>query len=306
MISRRFAFLAGALVALFGAAPSLGGVPASEGISASLTAHLNAPAAAGAPLVRHLDIWFTRRGSASAVRTFAVDMTKRLHLIIVSDDFRTFLHVHPKLGGDGHFSIEQRFPYAALYHLYADAVPAGYGHCVFRFDLRAGAGPALARDLAPTGPRVAAGPYVVTLDRLELRAGADNRIGVKVTRAGRAAGDLLAYLGAPAHAVFVEGKTLAYEHVHPVSASEGGRRGAFAAPTSGGGRGAFAAPTSGDMAGMDMAGRGMAANPLAPGAHVGPDMVLYVPAVRSGRYKLWLQFRGGTGVFIAPFVLEAD
>jgi hypothetical protein len=294
MISRRFAFLAGAVVALFGAAPSLRGVPASEGNSASLTAHLTAPPAGGAPLVRNLDIWFTRRGSATAVRTFTVEMTKRLHLIIVSDDFRTFLHVHPKLGGDGHFTIEQRFPHAALYHLYADAVPAGYGHCVFRFDLRAGAGSARVRDLAPTGPRVAAGPYVVTLDRLELRAGADNRIEVKVTRAGRPAADLLAYLGAPAHAVFIEGKTLAYEHVHPVAA----------------GSEAAAGGLRGDMAGMDMAGDGMAedgmaANLLAPGAHIGPDMVLHVVARRPGRYKLWLQVRGSTGIYVAPFVLDA-
>lgn len=295
-MSRRFASLAGAVVALLGAAPSLDGTPASEGISASLTAHLNAPAAGGAPLVRHLDIWFAPRGSAIAVRTFALDMTKRLHLIIVSDDFRSFLHVHPQLGADGHFTIDQRFPYPALYHLYADAVPAGYGHCVFRFDLRAGAGPAIARDLAPTGPRVAAGPYVVTLDRLELRAGADNRIGVTVTRAGRPAADLRPYLGAPAHAVFVEARTLAYEHVHPVAAGSdaaaGGRRGSLAAPAS-------------DMGGMDMAG-GMAASSIEPGAHVGPDMVLHVPARRSGRYKLWLQLRGSTGIFVAPFVLDAE
>jgi hypothetical protein len=292
MISRRVALLAGSVVALFGAAPSLSGIPASEGISASLTAHLNAAAprsagsAGGAGLVRHLDIWFTRRGSTSAVRTFAIDMTKRLHLIIVSDDFRSFSHVHPILGADGHFEIDQRFPYAALYHLYADAVPAGYGHCVFRFDLRLGAGPALARDLAPTGPRVAAGPYVVTLDHLKLRAGADNRIGVEVTRAGRPAADLRPYLGAPAHAVFVEGKTLAYEHVHPVAA---------------GSRAAAMEMTGMDMSGMDMSGMDASAQ-----AHVGPDMVLHVLVRRSGRYKLWLQLRGGAGVFVAPFVLAAD
>jgi hypothetical protein len=286
MIARRFASLAGAAFALLGAAPSLPGIPASERIPTSLTAHLNARlAAGGAPLVRHLDLWFARRGSANAVRTFAVDMTKRLHLIIVSDDFRSFLHVHPELGGDGHFRIVQRFPYAALYHLYADAVPAGYGHCVFRFDLPVGAATARARDLAPSGPRVAAGPYVVTLDRLKLRAGIDNRIAVAVTRAGRPAADLRAYLGAPAHAVFIGVKTLEYEHVHPVAAgSEGAAM---------------------NMTGMDMAGMNMTMPGLATTGHVGPDMVLHVLVRRQGRYKLWLQLRGTGGVFVAPFVLDA-
>ncbi len=296
MASCRFALLAGVVFTLLGAAPPLSGIPASEGISASLTAHLDARADGGAPLERRLDLWFARRDSPSAVRTFAVDMTKRLHLIIVSDDFRTFLHVHPVLGGDGHFTVGQRFPHPALYHLYADAVPAGYGHCVFRFDLRVGAAPAVARDLRPTGPRVAAGPYVVTLDRLKLHAGAENRIAVSVTRAGHPAADLRAYLGAPAHAVFLGGKTLAYEHVHPVAA---------------GSVGASMDMPGMDMPGMDMTaggmpGGGMAAQPLPPQARVAPDMVLHVLVRQSGRYKLWLQLRGSTGLFVAPFVLDAD
>ena len=67
-------------------------------------------------------------GSTEGIRAYRVDMTKLLHMIIVSDDFRTFLHVHPILQADGHFLLDQKFPSPALYHIYADAEPEGFGH----------------------------------------------------------------------------------------------------------------------------------------------------------------------------------
>jgi len=47
-----------------------------------------------------------RRGT---IRQYTVEMTKRLHMIIVSDDFTHFLHIHPVLGADGHFTIDAPF-----------------------------------------------------------------------------------------------------------------------------------------------------------------------------------------------------
>jgi len=37
-----------------------------------------------------------------------------------------------------------------------------------------------------------------------------------------------------------------------------------------------------------------------------PDMVLHVSVKEPGTYKLWLQFRGGNQLYIAPFVLVAN
>jgi hypothetical protein len=44
---------------------------------------------------------------------------------------------------------------------------------------------------------------------------------------------------------------------------------------------------------------------LAPDAKVDPSMTLHVDALAAGTYKLWLQFRGGDRLYVAPFVVRA-
>jgi len=83
-------------------------------------------------LTRKIDLHMTTPDGAT-IRRYDVEITKRLHLIIVSDDFRTFAHVHPTLGRDGHFTLLQRFPKAGSYHVYGDTVPTALPQQVFRF-----------------------------------------------------------------------------------------------------------------------------------------------------------------------------
>ena len=37
-----------------------------------------------------------------------------------------------------------------------------------------------------------------------------------------------------------------------------------------------------------------------------PDMMLHVELREAGTYKLWLQFRGGSQLYVAPFVVTAS
>jgi hypothetical protein len=49
-------------------------------------------------------------------------------------------------------------------------------------------------------------------------------------------------------------------------------------------------------------------HPMLPGGKMkgaGPKMVLHVPGLPVGTYKLWLQFQGGTKVYTAPFTIAA-
>jgi len=206
-------------LALLGAAPRpYGGTFALQTATASARAHLLATAAAGDPLEVALDIWLTPRTSDAPLTAYDVDMTKLLHTIIVSDDFATFLHVHPVLGRDGHFRIEQRFPKRGLYHIYADGVPHGLGQQVFRFDLPVAAGgPAPERKLDATGAVVNAGPYTVSLDRTTLDTNGLTMLTVHVREGGKPAANLHPYLGALAHAVFLDASDLTYVHVHPMN-----------------------------------------------------------------------------------------
>ena len=55
----------------------------------------------------------------------------------------------------------------------------------------------------------------------------------------------------------------------------------------------------GGMSGMEMPD-------LPDGAKVAPAMMMRVIAPVTGTYKLWLQFRGGNTLYVAPFVLTAS
>ncbi len=239
---------------------------------------MRASSVATDPLTQKLDIWLTPLAGTAPIRHYAVDMTKLLHLIIVSDDFKQFSHVHPSLGADGHFTIQQTLPVAALYHAYADGEPLGLGQQVFRFDFAVGGdAPAAARSLAPSGTRAQAGPYVVTLDTLTLTAGKASVLTIRILRNGKPARDLHPYLGAPAHAVFLDAKDLTYVHVHP------------------------GAPGSAEMESMP----GMAMPAMPDSASSSPDLTLHVTVHEAGQYKMWLEFRGGAALYVAPFVLTA-
>ena len=93
----------------------------------------------------------TEPGSAAPIKSYQVEMTKALHVIIVSADFHTFLHVHPALGPTGHLVLKQDFPAPGTYLVYADGLPKGLNHQVFRYELTVGAKSSDQRSLQPHG-----------------------------------------------------------------------------------------------------------------------------------------------------------
>jgi len=107
---------------------------------------------------------------------------------------------------------------------------------------------------------------------------------VEINKNGRPAGDLHPYLGAAAHAVFLNTASLTYVHVHPMTGDQ--------------------MADMNEMAGMR--GMNMSHEDLAPGEKVSGRMYLMVPALKPGLYKLWLQFRGGTELYVAPFTLAVQ
>jgi len=107
------------------------------------------------PLVKRLVFSMHTPGSTQPLRRYDVEMTKLMHVIIVSADFSVFMHVHPVFASDGRFTIDQRFPRAGLYYAYADADPHCLGQQAFRFAVPVGNAADAARDISarPARPR---------------------------------------------------------------------------------------------------------------------------------------------------------
>ena len=240
---------------------------------------LNDASAAGSVL----EIIQYRAGTKRPIKAYTVAQTKLMHLIVVRDDFREFQHVHPAFNAaTGEFTQPIALASGHRYYAFADTTPAGGSQQVFRFTLRSGVPPSTqTTTLAASLPTAAAGPYLVRLSSTRLTAGKPATIQVGISKAGQPATDLRSYLGAAAHAVFINTGTLQYLHVHPMDAAR-----------------------AADMAHM----KGMMDTEMAdlpPNTHISSAMQLDVPALPRGAYKLWLQFRGGSTVFTAPFTIVA-
>jgi hypothetical protein len=262
-----------------GQAQLLHGTFALQGDSAKTDGYLKVTPVGGDLLNEHLDFWMTPPKSSQPIKRYQVEMTKKLHMVIVSNDFHTFLHIHPDLRPDGHLTINQRFPAPGIYQVYADGEPNDLNHQVFRFEVPIGkTGGSASRVLPSSGMGVQVGPYEVDLSTVRIHAGRMEMIDVEILKDGKPAKDLHPYLGVPAHAVFLNSKDLSYVHVHPM-AMDGGMN-------------------------MDMSKPMPEMPDTAPSSG---EMMLHVAIREAGSYKLWLQFRGsGQQLYIAEFTLTAS
>ncbi len=258
----------------------LKGEPSLQGYQAQTEGFLKATAKPGNALEQSLDVWMTMPGSAAPIKDYQIEMTKKMHMVIVSNDFKTFLHVHPTLEPNGHFLLTQQFPAAGTYFVYADTLPNALNHQVFRFTLDVGhASPPSPRNLPNTGMGVQAGPYEVDLSTVRVHTHQMEMVTVEVLENGQPAKDLHPYLGAPAHAVFLNTKDLSYVHVHPMA---------------------------GDMMSMPM-DMSKPMPELPDNASVSGEMMLHIALWEPGTYKLWLQFRGANDkLYVAEFTILAS
>lgn len=229
------------------------------------------------------DIVQRARDSSQIVTRYEIDQTQEMHLVAVRDDFASFEHLQPAYDAtNGHFKATIVADAAHGYHVYADSVPSGLGHQVFRFTLPANVGASakvVAPSFTPSPTNVSSPPYALRLSTTSVAASTPTQIQLTIEKNASPATDLRPYLGAPAHVILIDTATLSYVHVHPTLAG-----------------GSHHVDAMEHMDNMDM----HAGKPQS-----GPRQTLNLPALAVGTYKMWLQFRGGETLHTVPLTLVA-
>ncbi len=257
--------------------------------------------------IEMLDIAMTQLGKQRPVAKYETELSKQLHVIAISSDFRTFVHEHAdRPAANRHFRVAVPLPHPGLYHVYTDGVPSGIGQQVMQFELDVGGAPAQPPPATPAPSLLDAadGRYAARFAPFELRAGQESQLSLHLSRDAKPPPDVTPFLGVAAHAVFIGPADLTYVHVHATPA---------AAPNTGGtgasmqrdltGTAAAAPARHQGMAGMEMPDGGAMPPPLRAGARVPPDLTLHVLAPKAGTYLLWIQFTAGGKVRTMPFVV---
>jgi hypothetical protein len=255
-----------------------------------------------------LDITMTALDQQQPIKQYDTELSKQLHVIAISSDFRTFVHEHGEQPGlDGHFHVAMPLSHPGLYHIYVDGVPTGLGQQVMRFELPVGMVSASAPPAAlkPSGFESTEAGYSVRFEPFALHAGQESQLTLHVSRGGKPVSDLTPFLGVAAHAVFIDVADLTYVHVHaaPAEASASDCSGVLMKHGLMGKTPADPPPAghADGMAGMDsMDGMGA---PLPAGSHLPADMTLHILAPKPGTYLLWLQFMAGGQVRTVPFTV---
>jgi hypothetical protein len=155
---------------------------------------------------------FAIRGEdGEPLEEYDVTHEREMHLVVVSRDLGTFLHLHPERRPGGSWETTLELPGAGAYRAFADFSTDGtkrtLGVDLFaRGDAAPAAQPAAGRTATVDG-------YRVELGTDELRAGDETTLHFEVTRDGSTVA-VGRYLGARGHLVVLREGDLAYLHTH--------------------------------------------------------------------------------------------
>ncbi|MFC5652549.1 hypothetical protein ACFPYJ_26205 [Paenibacillus solisilvae] len=179
--------------------------------------------------------------SGVPVNSFTEDMTKLMHLIIVSSDLSSFSHVHPEYEGEGKFTVKFKFPSGGDYLLITEFMPGDKGLTVYKQWIKVEGDKPQAKKLTPDTDleRNIDGVNIslsMMPDAKEVRAGQMAMLDFRLTDAATGKDiPLEPYLGTSGHCVILDSKAKQYLHVHAVSEMSRGSSVMFhtAFPTSG-------------------------------------------------------------------------
>ncbi|QTH44483.1 hypothetical protein J4772_08850 [Cohnella sp. LGH] len=159
--------------------------------------------------------------SGIPVQKFTEDRTKLMHLIVVSKDLGTFMHVHPEYEGDGVFTVPISFPHAGPYLLISEFIPERQDITVYKQWITvAGEMPPKVETLPDNSSSKRMGDLNISLSA---SSGLDHIIAGEMVmllfqlsdaETLQPVGRLEPYLGASGHSVILNSTADVYVHVH--------------------------------------------------------------------------------------------
>lgn len=156
--------------------------------------------------------------AGKAIEKYEVNHEKLMHLILVSEDLKDFMHIHPEYKGKGKFEVAASFNKSGNYKLYADFIPTGSPQMTVASHLQvSGAKQAqepLKKDKNLT--KIVDG-IAVSLKISSFKADQETDLIFTLSdeKTKEPISDLQPYLGAIGHVVILSEDRSRYLHVHP-------------------------------------------------------------------------------------------
>lgn len=146
--------------------------------------------------------------------------TKKIHLIVVSDDLSYFDHIHPEYGADGSYTVKTKFPAGGKYTMFADYKPSGGNQIVNKLNLEVTGNKPAAKNYSTdklTATSSDGFSISLTPEGGKFETNVQMHLAASIKQNGKDldASTLEDYLGAKAHMVIVSLSDKEYLHVHP-------------------------------------------------------------------------------------------
>jgi hypothetical protein len=157
------------------------------------------------------------------VNKFELFQEKIMHLIVVSDDLRSFAHIHPEYKENGRFEVTANFPESGNYTLFSDYKPAGTKEIVSLMNITIPGSVPLPKNLEKfTKTKTISDTKVnLNISTPKIKAGQDINLTFDVKdNKNQPVKDLQTYLGEKGHLVIIKSSSLLttadYIHAHPL------------------------------------------------------------------------------------------
>lgn len=221
---------------------------------------------------------------------------KLMHFIVVSNDLKSFQHLHPEYKGKGVFNLKANLPAVGAYTAFADYTPTGKSQQANAVALDAGQTMGVAPMVDTSFTKTIAGLEVtLALDPKKVKPGVETPIAFNFQDAqGKPVTDLQPYFGAMGHLVVIKYSpkltAASYLHAHPQEMAGMDH-----------GKGHEGHKIDGSMSGMKMDKKDNAMKMEQSGT-----VTFETTFPETGLYKMWGQFKRGGKVITADFTISVS